>query len=180
MRPIYIAHLDKARPVLMLTRELVIPHRQQVTVAPITTTVRGLSTEVAVGPANGIGHESVVSCDNIVTIDKNALGERIGYLFPAQEPILTAAIHAAFDLDQPGLIRRVQVVAPAGCGRMTGACGDARRGGHPAAEQQRRERLRLEAAGRFARKLKKIRYRPHLIDGCLAAAGLRIEPLISR
>jgi len=68
-------------------------------VAPITATVRGLSTEVTVGPANGIGHESVVSCDNIVTIDKNALGERIGYLFPAQEPLLTAALHAAFDLE---------------------------------------------------------------------------------
>jgi len=99
MRPIYVAHLDKARPVLLLTRELVVPHRKQVTVAPIATTVRGLSTEVRVGPANGIGHESVVSCDNIVTIDKNALGERIGYLSPAQESLLTAAIHAAFDLD---------------------------------------------------------------------------------
>jgi mRNA interferase MazF len=99
VRPIYIAHLDKARPVLVLTRELVLPHRQQVTVAPMTTTVRGLSTEVAVGPANGIDHKSVVSCDNIVTIDKNALGERIGYLFPAQEPLLTAAIHAALDLE---------------------------------------------------------------------------------
>ena len=99
MRPIYTAHLDRARPVLVLTRELVLPHRQQVTVAPITTTVRGLSTEVAVGPANGLGHESVVSCDSIVTIGRNALGERIGYLFPAQEPLLTAAIHAAFDLE---------------------------------------------------------------------------------
>ena len=99
MRPIHIAHLDKARPVLLLTRELVLPYRQQVTVAPITTTVRGLSTEVPLGPANGIGHESVVSCDNIVTVDKNALGDRIGYLFAAQEPLLTGAIHAAFDLE---------------------------------------------------------------------------------
>jgi len=99
VRPIHTAHLDKARPVLVLTRELVLPYRQQVTVAPITTTVRGLSTEVPVGPANGIGHESVVSCDNIVTIDKTALGDRIGYLFAAQETLLTAAIHAAFDLD---------------------------------------------------------------------------------
>ena len=41
-------------------------------------------------PANGIGHESVVSCDNIVTIEKNALGDWIGYLLPAQEPLLTA------------------------------------------------------------------------------------------
>ncbi len=99
MRPIHVAHLDKARPVLVLTRELVIPHLRQVTVAPITTTVRGLSTEVPVSAANGIGHESVVSCDNIVTIDADALGERIGYLFPSQETLLTAAIHAAFDLE---------------------------------------------------------------------------------
>ncbi len=55
--------------------------------APITTTIRGLSTEVPDGPANGIGHESVVSCDNIVTINKAALGERIGYLFPPQETL---------------------------------------------------------------------------------------------
>ncbi|MGH3254692.1 MAG: type II toxin-antitoxin system PemK/MazF family toxin [Streptosporangiaceae bacterium] len=99
MRPIHTAHLDKARPVLVLTRELVLLHQRQVTVAPITTTVRGLSTEVPVGPANGIGHESVVSCDNIVTIEKAALGERIGYLFPAQEHLLTAAIRAALDLE---------------------------------------------------------------------------------
>jgi mRNA interferase MazF len=99
VRPIHTAHLDQARPVLVLTRELVLPYQQQLTVAPITTTVRGLSTEVLVGPANGIGHESAVSCDNIVTIEKNALGDRIGYLLPAQEPLLTAAIHAAFDLE---------------------------------------------------------------------------------
>jgi len=63
------------------------------------TCQRGLSTEVPVGPANGLGHESVVSCDNIVTIPKDALGQRIGYLLAAQEPVLTAAIHAAFDLE---------------------------------------------------------------------------------
>ena len=52
MRPIHVAQLDKARPVVVLTRELVRPHLARVTVAPITMTVRGLSTEVAVGPAN--------------------------------------------------------------------------------------------------------------------------------
>jgi mRNA interferase MazF len=99
VRPIHIAHLDKARPVLVLTRELVIPQRTQVTVAPVTSTARGLSVEVAVGQANGLGHDSVVNCDNIVTIPKATLGERIGYLLPAQEDALTAAIHAAFDLE---------------------------------------------------------------------------------
>jgi mRNA interferase MazF len=71
----------------------------RVTVAPITTTVRGLSTEIAVGRANGLDHAGAVSCDNIVTVPASALGAQIGYLLPAQEADLTAAIHAAFDLD---------------------------------------------------------------------------------
>ena len=99
MRPIHTAQLDKARPVVVLTRELVRPHMARVTVAPITSTVRGLSTEIPVGPANGLDHACVVSCDNIVTVPKSALGGHIGYLLPAQETALTAAIHAAFDLD---------------------------------------------------------------------------------
>jgi mRNA interferase MazF len=99
MRPIHVARLDKARPVLVLTRELVRPHLASVTVAPITTTIRGLSTEVAVGAENGLAGASVVSCDNLVTIPKDALGEQIGVLFERQEPALSAAIRAAFDLD---------------------------------------------------------------------------------
>jgi len=99
VRPIHIAQLDKPRPVLVLTRELVRPHLTRVTVAPITTMARGLSTEVHVGPANGLTSASVVSCDNIVTIPAAALGRRIGALLPAQEPTLAEAIRAAFDLD---------------------------------------------------------------------------------
>ena len=99
MRPIHAAQLDKSRPVLVLTRELVRPHLARVTVAPITTTVRGLSTEVPVGSANGLQTDGVVSCDNIVTVPTTALGRHIGFLLPAQEAALTAAIHAAFDLD---------------------------------------------------------------------------------
>jgi mRNA interferase MazF len=99
VRPIYVARLDKTRPVLVLTRELVRPYLTRVTVAPITTTIRGLSTEVPVGPANGLAERSVVSCDNTVTVPKSALERQIGYLLPAQEAALTAAIHAAFDLD---------------------------------------------------------------------------------
>lgn len=99
MRPICIAQLDKARPVLVLTRELVRPHLRRVTVAPITTSVRGLSTEVPVGPVNGLQVPSVVSCDNIVTVPADALGRQIGVLLPVQEDALTRAICAAFDLD---------------------------------------------------------------------------------
>jgi len=71
----------------------------RVTVAHITSNVRGLSTEIPVGPANGLDDARVVSCDNIVTVPRSARGRQIGYLLPAQEAALTAAIHAAFDLD---------------------------------------------------------------------------------
>jgi mRNA interferase MazF len=99
MRAIHAAQLDKTRPVLVLTRQLVRPHLNRVSVAPITSTVRGLSTEVPVGPANGLDHDRVVSCDNIVTVPVSALGRHLGYLLAGQEPALTAAIQAAFDLE---------------------------------------------------------------------------------
>jgi mRNA interferase MazF len=99
MRPIHVAQLDKARPVLILTRALVRPHLRTVTVAPITTTIRGLSSEVGVDSANGLTEPSVVSCDNITTIPADALGEQIGVLLDSQEPVLSEAIMAAFDLD---------------------------------------------------------------------------------
>lgn len=101
MRPIHLAQLDKVRPVLVLTREAVRPHLTRLTVAPITSTIRGLSTEVPVGQANGLDHDSVVSCDNIVTIPKKAIGRQLGYLLPHQEPVLAEAILAAYDLDPP-------------------------------------------------------------------------------
>jgi mRNA interferase MazF len=99
MRPIHIAHLDKSRPVLILTRELVRPYLATVTVAPITTTIRGLSTEVPVGEENGLAGASVVSCDNVTTVPADSLGTQIGVLLDHQEALLTAAIQAAFDLD---------------------------------------------------------------------------------
>lgn len=99
MRPIHVAQLDKARPVLVLTRELVRPHLRTVTVAPITTTIRGLSTEVQVDGANGLSEPSVVSCDNVTTIPAEALRDQIGMLLDDQERQLAAAIRAAFDLD---------------------------------------------------------------------------------
>ena len=99
MRPIHVARLDKPRPVLVLTREVVRPHMNTVTVAPITATIRGLSTEVQVGEANGLDTRSVVACDHVTTIPKDALGSRIGLLIDEQEDELTEAIHAAFDLD---------------------------------------------------------------------------------
>ena len=99
MRPIHLAQLDKSRPVLVLTRELVLPHLSRVTVAPITSTIRGLSTEVPVGRDNGLDHDSVISCDNLVTVPATNLGRLVGYFVAHQEAQLTEAIHTAFDLE---------------------------------------------------------------------------------
>jgi mRNA interferase MazF len=98
MRDIHIAHLDKPRPVVVLTRDPVRAAMRRVTVAPITTTAKGLSTEVPVGPPNGLDQPCVVSCDNIITIDKAALGRHVGFLFERQENELTSAIVNAFAL----------------------------------------------------------------------------------
>jgi mRNA interferase MazF len=99
VRQLHLARLDQTRPVLILTRELVRPHLRRVTVAPITSTARGLSTEVAVGVRNGLDHDSVVSLDNILTIPVTALGRPLGFLHSDQEQALSAAIVAAFDLE---------------------------------------------------------------------------------
>ena len=99
MRPIHLARVDKSRPVLVLTRELVRAHLNTVTVAPITSTIRGLSTEVRCGPGNGLENECVVACDHITTIPAATLGQQIGRMREDQETELTRAIHAAFDLD---------------------------------------------------------------------------------
>jgi mRNA interferase MazF len=81
-----------------LTREIVRPHLSRVTVAPITSRVRGLTVEVLVGPSNGLDQESVINCDNIVTVPTSAVGRQIGFLWSEQEPRLSEAVRNAFDL----------------------------------------------------------------------------------
>jgi mRNA interferase MazF len=98
MRPVHLARLDKTRPALLLTRELAVPHLKWVTVAPITSRIRGIGVEVPVGPRNGIDHEAVVNLDNVMTIPVANLGRQIGRLLPGQELALSHAIHAAFEL----------------------------------------------------------------------------------
>jgi mRNA interferase MazF len=84
---------------VVLTRELVRPHLNTVMVAPITTTIRGLSTEVGLDAANGLAGPCVASCDHVTTIPKAALGEQVGILLDRQEAALSGAMRAAFDLD---------------------------------------------------------------------------------
>lgn len=61
------------RPVVVLTRDRVLAARRRVVVAEITRTVRGIASEVPVGPQDGVPHPSVVSCDNLATVPKAVL-----------------------------------------------------------------------------------------------------------
>lgn len=99
MRAIALVQLDKRRPALVLTRRSKLHLLEWVTVAPITSTIRGITSELPVGPRNGLDHYSVVSCDNISTVRRSAVGETIGLLFDDQEPALARAISDAFDLE---------------------------------------------------------------------------------
>lgn len=99
MREICLARLDKTRPVVVLTREAARAAMTKVTVAPITSTVKGLSSEVPVGPVEGLDHASAISIDNTLTIPVSALGRTIGYLSEPQEAHLARAVIQAFDLD---------------------------------------------------------------------------------
>lgn len=101
MREICLARLDKTRPVVVLTREAARAAMTKVSVAPITSTTKGLSSEVPVGPANGLDQECVISLDNIVTIPSDLLGRTVGFLRDDQEPDLARALVLTFDLDLP-------------------------------------------------------------------------------
>lgn len=98
MRPIHWVSLDKRRPALVLTRGLMVGRMSTVTVAPITSTVHGIATEVPVGRGNGLDSQCAIKCDQIVSIPFDRLHERCGWLLEAQELALHEAIQAAFDL----------------------------------------------------------------------------------
>jgi mRNA interferase MazF len=98
MRAIVAVSLDKKRPALVLTRASKLHLLNWVTVVPITSTIRGLATEVSVGPRNGLDHDSVANCDNVTTVRMDAIGKTIGLLFDDQEPELARAISDAFEL----------------------------------------------------------------------------------
>ena len=98
MRPIHLARLDETRPALILTRAAA-ANRSSITVAGITSTVRGLPTEVSLDEANGVSRGSVINLDDVQTIPAYDLGGLVGYLYDHQESALHAAIVTAFDLD---------------------------------------------------------------------------------
>lgn len=73
---------DKKRPVLILTRDSIIEYFGEVTVAPITSTIRDIPSEVLLTTSDGMPTECAVNCDHLHTVSKGHIGELITVLSP--------------------------------------------------------------------------------------------------
>jgi len=90
---------DHRRPVLVLTRQDIIGHLHNVTVAPITTTIRGIPTEVVIGTDSGLKTTSAINIDNLVTVPKAGLRSFVGTVSTGVMEEVREAILFAFGFD---------------------------------------------------------------------------------
>jgi mRNA interferase MazF len=88
----------KRRPVVVVTRDAAIPMLTNVTVVTVTTTVRGIRTEVLLGPAQGLQQKCAAACDNMQTLAVGLLSRRLGELGAAKLEELNAAVRIALGL----------------------------------------------------------------------------------
>jgi mRNA interferase MazF len=85
--------------VCVLTRDAAIQVLSTVTCAPITRTIRGIRSEVPVGPEEGLPGPGVISCDTIVTIPKTMVEQAVvGHLGPVQRAALDRAVRYSLDI----------------------------------------------------------------------------------
>ncbi|HEX3088541.1 MAG TPA: type II toxin-antitoxin system PemK/MazF family toxin [Ilumatobacteraceae bacterium] len=92
-----IAHVGhKHRPVLVLTRTDVIDVRALVTVAEITTSIRGIGAEVLLDPGTiGVERRSAINCDGIHTVTQKTLKHRVGQLNDTTMQLVCSALNCA-------------------------------------------------------------------------------------
>lgn len=89
---------DKKRPVLVLTRNSVLQYLGEVTIAPITSTVRDIPSEVFLSKADGMPIDCAVNCDHLQTVSKGKIGSLITSLPPVKMTDVGRAIRFALDL----------------------------------------------------------------------------------
>jgi mRNA interferase MazF len=89
---------DKKRPVLILTRDSVLEYLNEVTIAPITSTVRNIPSEVFLTKADGMLRDCAVNCDHLQTVPKGKIGPLITSLLPAKMGDVGQAIRFALDI----------------------------------------------------------------------------------
>ena len=90
---------DKKRPVLILTRDSILEYLGEVTVAPITTTVRDIPSEVFLSKPDGMIKECAINFDHIQTVSKGKIGSLITTLCPDKLEQVSEAIEFALNLE---------------------------------------------------------------------------------
>lgn len=91
---------DKKRPVLILARDSAIPVLNSVTVAPITTTIRSIPTEVVLTGQDGLSDTCAANFDNLQTVPKSNVGGRIARLTGKKLEEASAAVSFALALNE--------------------------------------------------------------------------------
>jgi mRNA interferase MazF len=92
------SHPDKKRPVLILTRSAIIEYLDEVTIAPLTTTIRNIPSEVLLGRGDGMVRDCAVNFDHIQTVSKSKLGGLITTLSNQRHSEIKLAIQFALGL----------------------------------------------------------------------------------
>lgn len=90
---------DKERPVLVLTREGATSYLSSVTVAPVTTTIRGVPSEVALKEEDGMKQSCVVNLHNTLTVSRTRVGRRVATLTASRMNEVCAALRFALGCD---------------------------------------------------------------------------------
>jgi mRNA interferase MazF len=85
----------KRRPVVVLTRQEVIPLLHTVMVAPITSSRRGAPSEVGLGPEEGLKHESSANLDHVQTVERSRLVTFVGTVPPKKMQEICQALAIA-------------------------------------------------------------------------------------
>jgi mRNA interferase MazF len=89
---------DKKRPVLILTRDSILDYLGEVTVAPITSTIRDIPSEVFLSKSDGMPRDCAVNCDHIQTVSKGRVGKIITMLSNEKLADVRNAIYFALEL----------------------------------------------------------------------------------
>jgi mRNA interferase MazF len=94
-----LAPPDKQRPVLLLTRASAIGHLSTVTVAPITSTIRDVPSEVILDVDDGMKGRCTVNLHNVVTVSQRRLGKRVSALGHERMQEICAALRFSLGCD---------------------------------------------------------------------------------
>ena len=87
------------RPIVILTRDSAIPYLTALTIAPITTSIRSIPSEVVLTEGDGLFTDCAANCDNLQTIPKAKLGSFITHLSPRKLHELRDAVMFALGFD---------------------------------------------------------------------------------